>query len=160
LGSTLTSIGSREESHLSAIHRAVGQFKPRVVIIDPITNFLKAGTAADAEAMVTRLIDFLKSGGITALFTSLTQGSSVLEQSEVGISSLMDTWILVRDVEQDRERTRCICILKSRGMAHSNQISGFRLTGRGVELEGAEEPSGSLRGRRHGRDVLSRELGS
>ena len=134
------------ETHLAAIHRAVEQFDPRVVIVDPITNFLKAGTAADAEAMVTRLIDFLKARQITALFTSLTHGGSVLEQTEIGISSLIDTWILLRGVEQERERNRVITILKSRGMAHSNQIRGFRLTTRGVELEDAEEPTGSLRG--------------
>jgi circadian clock protein KaiC len=135
------------EHHLSALHRAVEQFAPRVVIVDPITNFLKAGTAADAEAMVTRLIDFLKAREITALFTSLTHGGSFLEQTEVGISSLIDTWILLRDVEEGRERNRVINILKSRGMAHSNQIRGFRLTARGVELVDAEGPAGSLRGR-------------
>jgi circadian clock protein KaiC len=135
------------ETHLSAIHRAVEQFDPRVVIVDPITNFLKAGTAGDAEAMVTRLIDFLKARGITALFTSLTHGGSFLEQTEIGISSLIDTWILLRDVEEGRERNRVINILKSRGMAHSNQIHGFRLTSKGVELDDAAEPNGSLRGR-------------
>ena len=118
-----------------------------MVIVDQITNFLKAGTAADAEAMVTRLIDFLKAREITALFTSLTHGGSFLEQSEIGISSLIDTWILLRDVEEGRERNRVINILKSRGMAHSNQIRGFRLTTRGVEVEGAEEPAGSVGGR-------------
>jgi circadian clock protein KaiC len=117
------------------------------VIVDPITNFLKAGTAADAEAMVTRLIDFLKAQEITALFTSLTQGGSFLEQSEIGISSLIDSWILLRDVEEGRERNRVINILKSRGMAHSNQIRGFRLTTRGVELEDTDETTGTLRGR-------------
>jgi circadian clock protein KaiC len=135
------------ETHLSAIHRAVEHFAPRVVIVDPITNFLKAGTAVDAEAMVTRLIDFLKARDITALFTSLTHGGGFLEQSEIGISSLIDTWILLRDVEEGRERNRVINILKSRGMAHSNQIRGFRLTTRGVEVEDAEEPTGSLRRR-------------
>jgi circadian clock protein KaiC len=135
------------ETHLSAMHRAVEQFAPRVVIVDPITNFLKAGTAADAEAMVTRLIDFLKAQEITALFTSLTQGGSFLEQSEIGISSLIDSWILLRDVEEGRERNRVINILKSRGMAHSNQIRGFRLTTRGVELEDTDETTGALRGR-------------
>jgi circadian clock protein KaiC len=135
------------ETHLSAIHKAIHQFDPRAVIVDPITNFLKAGTAADAEAMVTRLIDFLKAREITALFTSLTHGGSFLEQTEVGISSLIDTWILLRDLEQDRERHRVISILKSRGMAHSNQILGFRLGKRGVELEAVVEPVGEAPGR-------------
>ena len=135
------------EIHLSAMHRAIQQFEPRAVIVDPITNFLKAGTAADAEAMVIRLIDFLKARGITAVFTSLTHGGSFQEQTEIGISSLIDTWILLRDIEEDRERNRVMHILKSRGMPHSNQIRGFRLTGRGIELEEAEEPNDSRPGR-------------
>jgi circadian clock protein KaiC len=135
------------ETHLSAIHRAVEQFDPRVVVVDPITNFLKAGTSFDAEAMVTRLIDFMKAREITALFTSLTHGGSVAEQSTIGISSLIDTWVVLRNIEQNRERHREINILKSRGMAHSNRIRGLRFTGRGVELEAAEEPNGSRRAR-------------
>jgi circadian clock protein KaiC len=85
--------------------------------------------------MLMRLIDFLKSKQITAMFTSLTGGSSVLEQSEVGVSSLMDTWLLLRDVELGGERNRVMYILKSRGMAHSNQLREFLLTDHGIELE-------------------------
>jgi circadian clock protein KaiC len=134
------------ETHLSAIHRAIEQFGPRVVIVDPVTSFLRAGTAGDAEAMVTRLIDFLKARAITALFTSVTHGG-FLEQTEIGVSSLIDTWIVLRDIEEGRERNRVINILKSRGIAHSNQIRGFRLTNQGVALDDAAEPNGSLRGR-------------
>ena len=85
--------------------------------------------------MLMRLIDFLKSKQITAMFTSLTGGGSVLEQSEVGVSSLMDTWLLLRDVELGGERNRVMYILKSRGMAHSNQLREFLLTDHGIELE-------------------------
>jgi circadian clock protein KaiC len=122
------------ETHLAALHKLVSEFEPRVVIVDPITNFLKAGTQAEAEGMLMRLIDFLKARQTTALFTSLTYGGGVQEQSEVGVSSLMDTWLLLRDIELGGERNRAMYILKSRGMAHSNQIREFLLTDHGVEL--------------------------
>ena len=85
--------------------------------------------------MLMRLIDFLKSKQITAMFTSLTSGGNALEQSEVGVSSIMDTWLLLRDVELGGERNRVMYILKSRGMAHSNQLREFLLTDHGIELE-------------------------
>ena len=84
--------------------------------------------------MLSRLIDFFKAHQITAFFTSLTEGGSALEQSEVGISSLMDTWILLRHIESNGERNRGIWVLKSRGMAHSNQIREFVFTDHGIEL--------------------------
>lgn len=123
------------EAHLSALHKLVNEFEPHVVIVDPITNFLKAGTPAEAEAMVMRLIDFLKGRQITAVFTSLTHGSSIQEQSQAGISSLIDTWLLLRDIELGGERNRGVYVLKSRGMSHSNQIREFLLTDRGIELK-------------------------
>ena len=122
------------ETHLAALHKLVSDFQPRVVIVDPITNFLKAGTHAETESMLMRLIDFLKARQITALFTSLTSGGIVQEQTEVGISSLTDTWLLLRDIELGGERNRAMYVLKSRGMAHSNQIREFILTDHGVEL--------------------------
>jgi circadian clock protein KaiC len=123
------------EMHLAVLHKLVNDFHPRVVIVDPITNFLKAGTQADAEAMLMRLIDFLKAQQITTLFTSLTHGGSALEQSEAGISSLIDTWLLMRDIELGGERNRGMYVLKSRGMVHSNQIREFVLTDHGIELK-------------------------
>jgi len=122
------------ETHLAALHKLVGAFQPSVVIVDPITNFLKAGTNLEAEGMLTRLIDFLKTRQTTAVFTSLAVGHGVQEQSEVGISSLTDTWLLLRDIELGGERNRAMYVLKSRGMAHSNQIREFLLTDHGVEL--------------------------
>jgi circadian clock protein KaiC len=113
----------------------VSDFQPRVVIVDPISNFLKAGMAHDAEAMLMRLIDFLKTQQITALFTSLTHGGDFLEQTQVGISSLIDTWLLLRDIELGGERNRGMYVLKSRGMAHSNQIREYLLTDHGIELK-------------------------
>jgi circadian clock protein KaiC len=123
------------EMHLATLHKLVNDFEPRVVIVDPITTFLNAGTSAEAEAMLMRLIDFLKAQQITALFTSLTHGGSSLEQTQVGISSLVDTWLLTRDIELGGERNRGMYVLKSRGMAHSNQIREFLLTDLGVELK-------------------------
>jgi circadian clock protein KaiC len=123
------------EAHLSALHKLVNEFSPQVVIIDPITNFLKAGTQSDAEAMVMRLIDFLKARQITAVFTSLTHGGGIQEMSQAGISSLIDTWILLRDIELGGERNRGVYVLKSRGMPHSNQIREFVLSERGIELK-------------------------
>ncbi len=123
------------ETHLAALHKLVGEFEPRVVIVDPITNFLKAGTHVEAEAMLMRLIDFLKARQVTAVFTSLTLGGGIQEQTDIGISSLTDTWLLLRDIELGGERNRAMYVLKSRGMAHSNQIREFLLTDHGVELK-------------------------
>ena len=122
------------EMHLATLHKLVNEFQPRVVIVDPITTFLGAGTPVEAESMLMRLIDFLKSQQITALFTSLTHSGTPLEGSEVGISSLIDTWLLLRDIELGGERNRGVYILKSRGMAHSNQVREFLLTDHGIEL--------------------------
>ncbi len=123
------------EMHLATMHKQIVDFEPRVVIIDPLTNFTSVGTETEARSMLMRLIDMLKSQQITALFTSLTGGGSFLEQSELGVSSLMDTWLLLRDVELGGERNRVMHILKSRGMAHSNQLREFLLTDHGIELE-------------------------
>ena len=123
------------EMHLATLHKLVNDYDPRVVIIDPITSFLGAGQSSEAEAMMMRLIDYLKTRQITAFFTSLTHGGDVREESQMGISSLIDTWLLLRDIELGGERNRGLYILKSRGMAHSNQIREFLLTDHGVELK-------------------------
>ena len=122
------------EAHLTLIHRLVNEFKPRMVVVDPLTNFLKAGREIEAEAMLMRLIDYLKSQQITCVFVSLTHNGNAREQTEAGISSLIDTWILLRDIELGGERNRGMYVLKSRGMAHSNQIREFLLTNNGIEL--------------------------
>ena len=122
------------ESHLVNIHKTVDEFDPVAVIMDPITNLTSIGEGAEVRAMMIRLIDFLKSRQITALFTSLTSGGAAIEQSEVGISSLMDTWLLLRMVESSNERNRLLYVLKSRGMAHSNQMREFLLSSDGIKL--------------------------
>jgi circadian clock protein KaiC len=137
------------ETHLAALHKLVSEFQPRIVIVDPITNFLNAGTPAEAEGMLMRLIDFLKGRQITALFTSLTSGGGAHEQGEAGISSLTDTWLMLREIELGGERNRALYILKSRGMAHSNQIREFLLTDQGVEIRDVYVgPEGVLTGSR------------
>ena len=123
------------EMHLASIHKLVREFQPRVVIMDPVGSMVAAGTRRDATVMLTRLIDFLKLQEITAILTNLTSGDEALEKTDVDISSLVDTWLLLRDLELDGERNRVMYVLKSRGMAHSNQMREFLLTNRGVELQ-------------------------
>jgi circadian clock protein KaiC len=123
------------EMHLTVIHKMVNEFEPQVVIIDPISNFSSAGSGSAAEAMLLRLIDFLKSRQITAMFVNLTAGGDAWERTDAGVSSLIDTWILLRDIELAGERNRGIYVLKSRGMKHSNQIREFLITPEGIKLE-------------------------
>jgi len=122
------------EVHLAVIHKEISEFEPSVVVIDPITNFLAVGDAPETKSMLTRLIDFLKTRQITGMFTSLTSSGTNIEDSEVGVSSLMDVWILVKNIESNGERNRGLYILKARGMAHSNQVREFLLTDHGIEL--------------------------
>jgi circadian clock protein KaiC len=121
------------EMHLLRIHKLVERYDPEVVIIDPVTNLL-VGKMHEIHAMLMRLIDFLKTKQITAFFTALTRAGNAVEQTEANISSLIDTWFLVRDVEVKGERNRCIYVLKSRGMAHSNQVREFVMTNKGIQL--------------------------
>ena len=122
------------EMHLARLHKMVGQFKPRAVVMDPITNLISGDGDREIQSMLMRLIDFLKANQITALFTSLTVSGKHAEQSEVGISSLIDTWIVLRELEENEERNRGLYVVKSRGMPHSNQIRQFLLTNDGVKL--------------------------
>ena len=121
------------EMHLLRIHKLIEKVKPDCVVVDPITN-LGDGGDTEVYSMLLRLLDFLKSAKITAVFVSLTSGGDDLEQTRVGISSLTDTWILLRDIELNGERNRCLYVLKSRGMAHSNQLREFTLTDKGIRL--------------------------
>jgi circadian clock protein KaiC len=122
------------EMHLSSFYKLIGELKPGVVIIDPVGSLTHAGSRKDAAAMLTRLIDFLKVQNITAFLTSLISGAQALETTDSDVSSLVDTWIFLRDLELGGERKRAMYVLKSRGMAHSNQIREFLLTDHGIEL--------------------------
>ncbi|HVT79365.1 MAG TPA: circadian clock protein KaiC [Phycisphaerae bacterium] len=133
------------EMHLAVIHKRLTELKPAVAIFDPVTNLLTAAGGIDeVTAMLTRLVDSLKSQQITAMFTSLTSGGHDKESTEVGISSLMDTWILMRDFESNGERNRGIYVLKSRGMKHSNQVREFLLTKKGIQLQDVYTGSAGL----------------
>jgi circadian clock protein KaiC len=121
------------EQHLVSIYREVNEVHPTVAVFDPITTMRPIGDEMAIQAMLTRVVDMLKSKGVSALFTSLTH-EGIDGQSEAGISSLMDSWILLRNVESGGERNRLLFILKSRGTAHSNQVREFVLTNRGIRL--------------------------
>lgn len=122
------------EAHLSTIYKIVTDFRPNVVVIDPISNLVSVGIEGDVKAMLTRVMDHMKLTQVTTLCTSLTPPGVSLEQTDVGISSLADTWLLLRDIEINGERNRAMYILKSRGMAHSNQIREFLMTDQGIDL--------------------------
>jgi circadian clock protein KaiC len=135
------------EMHLVQIHKMIAEFEPSAVIMDPISNLVDSGTQLDARSMLLRLVDFLKVKRITAVFTHLTSGAAAREATDVGISSLIDTWLLLRDIESAGERNRGLYVLKSRGMQHSNQIREFLLTPSGIELEDVYAgPEGVLTG--------------
>ena len=144
-GTRTTSYGL--EMHLVKMHKLIEDSQPSVVVIDPVTSFLSSGTANEVKGMLTRLIDFLKSRQITAFMTTLTSEIEHLEQTDVHVSSLIDTWLVLRDMESGGERNRGLMILKSRGMAHSNQIREFLLTENGIELQDVYiGPAGVLTG--------------
>src|SRR5436190_23733056 len=129
------------------MHKVIRESAPSAVIVDPLTSLAEAGAEEDLTQMVLRLVDFLKANGVTSLFTSLTHGGESLEATTMGISSLMDTWILLRDIELNGERNRGLYVLKSRGMAHSNQIREFQVTSNGIRLiEAYLGPEGVLTG--------------
>jgi circadian clock protein KaiC len=122
------------EGHLSAMHRLIEARKPRVVVVDPISNLISVGTSLEVKAMLARLIDFMKVKETTALFTSLTIDDGHPEGTDIGISSFMDTWLVLRNIEMNGERTRTLDVVKSRGMAHSNQVREFLLTSEGLKM--------------------------
>ncbi|MDB5109901.1 MAG: kaiC [Mucilaginibacter sp.] len=122
------------EMHLVMIYKLIKTFKPQVVILDPITNLITVGSVSDVKAMLIRLIDFLQEEQITVMFTALTLNNIVNEQTDEGVSSLVDAWILVRDIEFNGERNRGMYIMKSRGMKHSNQVREFVITDKGLDL--------------------------
>jgi circadian clock protein KaiC len=121
------------EMHLAAMHRAIEQHRPSAVVIDPISSLITAGDAHEVKSMLVRLFDYLKMNGITCVVTSLTAGAG-LEETSIGISSLIDTWLQVRDIEIAAERTRGLYLVKSRGMGHSNQVREFLITPQGLDL--------------------------
>lgn len=122
------------ETHLATAIKLIKTFQPTIVIFDPINAFMTGDNGNEVKSMLLRLVDFLKMKGITAFFTSLNSADEHIETTDVYISSLIDTWLLLRDIETAGERNRALYVLKSRGMAHSNQIREFKLTNHGIEL--------------------------
>jgi circadian clock protein KaiC len=130
------------EQHLVQLHKLVNEHQPVAVVLDPISNLTSIADLAEVKAMLSRVIDFLKTLNVTAILTSLEDAGS--EQTDVGISSLMDSWLLLRNVETAGERNRLLFVLKSRGMPHSNQVREFRLSAEGIELIDVYTASGSV----------------
>jgi circadian clock protein KaiC len=122
------------EMHLVSMHKTINELGPSTVIVDPVTNLVSIGDPDEVKMLLMRLVDLLKQHRVTSLFTSLVTGGEDPEGTSVGVSSLMDSWILVRDIETEGERNRGLYVIKSRGMAHSNQVREFLLTDHGVEL--------------------------
>jgi len=123
------------EMHLVVIYKLIRKFKPTTVVLDPITNLITVGNVGEVKSILTRLIDFLQTQQITVMFTALALNTIVSEQTDEGVSSLVDAWILVRDIELNGERNRGLYIMKSRGMKHSNQVREFTITDNGLLLE-------------------------
>lgn len=122
------------EMHLVAIHKVIQQFKPTTIVLDPITNLVTMGSISEVKSMLIRLIDFLQAEQITVMFTALTLSTSTSEQTDEGVSSIVDAWMLVRDIESNGERNRGMYIMKSRGMKHSNQVREFVINDQGLSL--------------------------
>jgi circadian clock protein KaiC len=123
------------ELHFLAIKKIINDIQPTVVILDPITNLMTEGPNSDIRSMLTRFVDFLKTQYITVLFTAaITVGSIEQNPSDEGISSMVDTWMMVQDIEVDDERSRSLCVMKSRGMIHSNQVRKFIISSKGITL--------------------------
>ena len=122
------------EMHLVAMHKHIRKFKPDTVVLDPITNLITIGSVGEVKSMLVRLLDFLMEEQITVMFTALSLNTIVNEQTDEGVSSLVDAWLLVRDIEFNGERNRGMYVMKSRGMKHSNQVREFLITDKGLSL--------------------------
>jgi circadian clock protein KaiC len=124
------------EMHLLLLHQLIKEFNPGTVIVDPISSLITVGTGSEVRAMLVRLMDVLKNKGISALFTSLThqKPNNITDFTEDAVSSLADTWLRLRNEESDKGRVRSLVVIKSRGMAHSNEVTNFTITNKGIEL--------------------------
>lgn len=154
------------ESHLVSLHKMILEFRPAAFVMDAITNLADVASQTEVRSMLTRLVDFLKHQRITSVFTSLTAGGAPIEASEVGVSSLMDVWLLLKVVQSSSERNRLLYVLKSRGMAHSSELRELVMTGAGLDLVDVHvDAAGAIhtgRGKRREQareqsDVLTRE---
>jgi circadian clock protein KaiC len=148
------------EMHLLTIHKMVRKFKPSAIILDPITNLITVGSVSEVKGMLIRLIDYLQEERITVMFTALTLNTVVNEQTDEGVSSLVDAWLRVRDIENNGERNRGLYIMKSRGMSHSNQVREFVISDEGLNLVDVYlGPDGVLTGSAREAQKLMEETG-
>jgi circadian clock protein KaiC len=123
------------ELHLLNVYKLVDSFKPKAVVVDPLTSLVGEGEYREVSSMITRMIDLFKSRSITTFFTSLVSATFQSNTSgEIGVSSLIDTWIVVRVVEDNegRKRTREVFIVKSRGSNHDSDVHKFILSDNGI----------------------------
>jgi circadian clock protein KaiC len=149
------------ELHLLKLRKLIKDFQPTTIIIDPISNLISVGSEQEVRSMLVRLIDMLKFSNITALFTSLNKQNENFrpDLAEESVSSLVDTWVTVRDMEGVGERNRGLFIVKSRGMGHSNQVREFIITEKGIELLDVEMgPNGILTGAARKTNQLNKEV--
>ncbi len=148
------------EMHLVAMYKVIKEFKPAAIVLDPITNLITVGSVSEVKSMLIRLIDFLQEEQITVMFTALSLNNVVSEQTDEGVSSLVDAWLLVRDIEYNGERNRGMYIMKSRGMKHSNQVREFVITDKGLDLvEVYLGPDGVLTGSAREAQILQEQTG-
>jgi circadian clock protein KaiC len=148
------------EMHLVAMHKCIKKYRPSVVVIDPITNFINIGSVSEVKNMLVRMIDFLQEEQISVMFTALSLNTIVNEQTDEGVSSLVDSWILVRDIEFNGERNRGLYVMKSRGMKHSNQVREFIITSNGLKLVDVYlGPDGILTGSAREQQMLLEQTG-
>ncbi|MBL4676272.1 MAG: circadian clock protein KaiC [Mucilaginibacter sp.] len=148
------------EMHLVAIHKSIRKFKPTIVVLDPITNLITVGTMSEVKSMLVRLIDFLQVEQITVMFTALALNTITNEQTDEGISSLVDAWIQIKDIELNGERNRGLYVMKSRGMEHSNQVREFVFTKTGLDLIDVYiGPEGVLTGSARATQIMLEETG-
>lgn len=148
------------EMHLVAIHKIVKTFKPHAVVLDPITNLITVGSMSEVKSMLIRLIDFLQAEQITVMFTALNLKTVLNEQTDEGVSSLVDAWLTIRDIEFNGERNRGLYVMKSRGMRHSNQVREFVISEKGLDLVDVYlGPEGVLTGSAREAQHLLKETG-
>jgi circadian clock protein KaiC len=148
------------EMHLVAIHKKIKKFKPDVVILDPITNLITVGSVSEVKSMLIRLVDYLQNEQITVMFTALALNNALNEQTDEGISSLVDSWLLIRDIESNGERNRGLYVMKARGKSHSNQVREFIITDNGLDLVDVYlGPEGVLTGSARETHILREQTG-
>ena len=150
------------EMHLLDLYKIIADFKPKSVVIDPLTSLIGQGNQLEIQSMLTRMIDLLKSNGITAFFTSLVSSTAQNDTSgEIGVSSLIDTWIVVRELEENegKRRVRGLYIVKSRGMGHSSDVHKLILSDDGISLVpmDADATAGPKQKERVGKSVTVRQ---